>query len=129
MSSAKSSRLRSLGFRLTGWYLLVFLASTILLAAAAEFRIRSSIRERIVETLTSSLNRHKQAFEAQGIEGLRKMAELPENGQRLVYVRVVDRTDITIFERSNPGLSFASEAMTVDKSSQTMRPVREQNSG
>ena len=129
MSFAKSSRLRSLGFRLTGWYFLVFLASTILLAAAAEFRIRSSIRERIVETLTSSLNRHKQAFEAQGIEGLRKMAELPENGQRLVYVRVVDRTDITIFERSNPGLSFASEAMTVDKSSQTMRPVREQNSG
>jgi len=75
------------------------------------------------------LNRHKQAFEAEGIEGLRKMAESSENVQRLAYVRVVDRTDITIFERSNPGLSFASEAMMVDKSSQTVRPVRDQNSG
>ncbi len=129
MSSARSSRLRSLGFRLTGWYFLVFLASTILLAAAAEFRIRSSIQERIVETLASSLNRHKQAFEAQGIEGLRKMAESPEYGQRLVYVRVVDHTDITIFERSNPGLSFAADAMAAHPSSQTVRSVRDLNSG
>jgi signal transduction histidine kinase len=114
---------------LTGWYFLVFLASTLLLATAAEFRIRSSIRERIVDTLSSSLNLHKQAFEAQGIEGLRRLAESPENLHRLMYIRVVDRTDITIFELSRPGLSFASDAMAVDKSSRTVRPLREQNSG
>jgi len=129
MFFARNSRLRSLGFRLTGWYFLVFLASTILLAAAAEFRIRSSIRERIVETLTSSLNRHSQAFEERGLEGLRELAESPENGHRLLYIRVVDRSDITIFERANPGLSFAADAMAAHPSSQTVRSVRDLNSG
>ncbi len=129
MFFARNSRLRSLGFKLTGWYFLVFLASTILLAAAAEFRIRSSLRERIVETLTSSLNRHRQAFEERGIEGLRGLAESPENGHRLFYVRVVDRSDITIFERANPGLSFAADAMAAHPSSQTVRSVRDLNSG
>jgi heavy metal sensor kinase len=129
MFFARNSRLRSLGFKLTGWYFLVFLASTILLAAAAEFRIRSSIRERIVETLTSSLNRHRQAFEERGIEGLRRLAESPENRHRLLYVRVVDQSDITIFERANPGPSFASDAMAAHPSSQRVRSVRDLNSG
>ena len=129
MSSAKGSHLLSLGFKVTGWYFLVFLASTILLTAAAEFRIRSSIRERIVGTLSTSLNLHKQVFEAQGIEGLRKLAASPDTGHRLVYVRVVDRADITIFELSSPGMSFAPEAITLDKSPRAVRPVREQKSG
>jgi signal transduction histidine kinase len=129
MSSAKSSRWRSLGVRLTGWYFLVFLASTLILAAVAEYRIRSSIREKIVETLTTSMNRHKQAFEEHGIEGLRKLAESPENRQRLLYVRVVDRADVTIFERSNSGPSFGSDAIAAKRSSQSVRPVRDQNSG
>lgn len=134
MSSAKVSRLRpmglrSLGFRLTAWYFLVLLTSTVLLAAAADFRIRSSIRERIVETLTSSLNQHKQAFEADGIAGLRRLAESPEDRHRLLYVRVVDRADITIFERANPGIFFAPDAIAVNGSSQVVRPVREQHSG
>jgi heavy metal sensor kinase len=129
MSFVRNSRLRSLGFRLTGWYFLVFLASTILLVAAAEFRIRSSVRERIVETLTSSLNRHRQAFEERGVEGLRELAESPENGHGLLYVRVVDHSDITIFERANPGLSFAADAMAAHPLSQTVRSLRDLNSG
>jgi signal transduction histidine kinase len=139
MSSAKPSRLRSLGFRglgfrglgfrLTAWYFLVLLASTILLAAAAEFRIRASIRERIVETLTSSLRRHKQAFETDGIEGLRKLAESAQDRRRLLYVRVVDRADITIFEQANPGMFFAPDAIAVKGAPQTVRPVKEQSSG
>jgi len=129
MSFARNSHLRSLGFRLTGWYFLVFLASTLLLAAAAELRIRSSIRERIVETLASSLNRHRQAFEERGIEGLRELAESSENGHQLLYVRVVDHSDITIFERANPSLSFAADAMAAHPSGQTVRSVRDLNSG
>jgi signal transduction histidine kinase len=129
MSFARNSKLHSLGFRLTGWYFLVFLTSTILLTAVAEFRIRSSIRERIVESLTSSLKRHRQAFEERGLEGLRELVESPENGHRLLYVRVVDHSDITIFERSNPGLSFAADAMSTLPSSPKVRSVRDQNSG
>ncbi len=129
MSSARRSRLRSLGVRLTIWYFLVLLASTILLSAAAEFRIRSSIRERVVEILTSSLNRHKQAFEADGIAGLRKLTESSEDRRRLLYVRVVDRTDTTIFERANPGIFFAPDSIAVNRSSPKVRSVREQGSG
>jgi len=101
MSFARNSRLRSLGFRLTVWYFLVFLASTLLLATAAEFRIRSSIRERIADTLTTNMNRHKQTFEEQGIDGLKKLTEATENTHRPPYVRVVDRTNVTLFQSSN----------------------------
>jgi hypothetical protein len=129
MSFARNSRLRSLGFRLTAWYFLVFLASTLLLAAAAEFRIRSSIRERIVDTLTTNLNRHKQTFEEQGIEGLKKLTEATENTHRLPYVRVVDHTNVTLFQSSNGELSFAATTIAVTASSQRVRPVRAQNDG
>ena len=129
MSFARNSRLRSLGFRLTAWYFLVFLASTLLLATAAEFRIRSSIRERIVDTVTSNLTLHRQTFEEQGIEGLKKLTEVTENTHRLPYVRVVDRTNVTLFQSSNGELSFAATTIAVTASSQRVRPVRAQNDG
>jgi hypothetical protein len=50
MSSAKRSWPRSLGFRLTAWYVLVFLASTFLLAGVADFQIRRAMRQQIVNT-------------------------------------------------------------------------------
>jgi signal transduction histidine kinase len=129
MSFARSSWPRSLGIRLTGWYVLVFIASTFLLAAAANFRIRRSMREQIEATLASNLSRHKQAFEAAGIAGLQRMAESPQLGERRLYVRVVDRADVTVFEKSHPGLSFAPLALARGAVSPRVLPVREQNSG
>jgi signal transduction histidine kinase len=129
MSYARSRWPRSLGFRLTGWYVLVFLASTFLLAAAADFQIRRSMRQQIAETLTSNLSRHKQAFEAAGMEGLRRLTASPQQGERLLYVRVVDRADVTVFEKANPGLSFAAERLRRRDASPGVHAVREQNSG
>jgi heavy metal sensor kinase len=129
MSYVKSSGPRSLGLRLTGWYVLVFLASTFLLAAAADFQIRRSMREQIVQTLASNLSRHKQAFETAGIEGLRRLAESPQLGERRLYVRVVDRADVTIFEKKSSGLSFAADGPPRRESSTRVHPVREQQSG
>jgi len=128
MSSARSSRLRSLRVRLTAWYFLVFLASTLLLAAAASVQIRSSIQEKIVETVTTALNRNKQAFEAKGIEGLKNLAEAPESARGLLYVRVVDGSNETLFEHSGSALSFDATVMAV-RTSQVVRPVRAQNDG
>jgi len=130
MSFARNSRLRSLSFRLTVWYFLVFLASTLLLAAAAEFRIRSSIRERIVDTLTTSLNLHKQTFEEQGIEGLKKLTEATE---KHAPVAVTFAWSITPTSRSSrvrmANCPSPPPRFAVTASSQRVRPVRAQNDG
>jgi signal transduction histidine kinase len=129
MSSAKNRWLGSLGLRLTGWYLLVFLASTFILAAAADLRIRASMREQILHTLSNSLSRHKRAFEQEGIEGLRRLAKSPQDGERLLYVRVVDRSDVTLFEKPNLALSFAPDRFAVQDSPREMHSIRERSTG
>jgi signal transduction histidine kinase len=129
MSYARNSWPRSLGYRLTGWYFLVFLVSTFLLAGAADLQIRRSMREQILRTLTNNLSRHRQAFELSGIDGLRRLAESPQQGERMLYVRVVDRADVTIFEKTPPRLSFAAEGSPRRQPSPTIHPVREQSSG
>jgi signal transduction histidine kinase len=129
MSFAKSRRLRSLGLRLTAWYALVFVGSTLLLAAVADFQIRRSMHEHIVRTLASNLSRHKLAFETAGLEGLRRLAESPQLGERRLYVRVVNSSDVTIFEKPHPGLSFTESASPRREPSSGVHPVREENSG
>jgi signal transduction histidine kinase len=121
--------MRSLGLRLTAWYVLVFVGSTLLLAAAADFQIRRTMREQIVRTLSSNLSRHKRAFETAGLEGLRKLAESPQLGERKLYVRVVNSADVTIFEKTNSDLSFTADAFPGREPSSGVRPVREKNSG
>jgi signal transduction histidine kinase len=130
MSSARSSRWRSLGVRLTGWYFLVFLASTLLLATAASYRIRSSIREQIVATVTTNLTQHRQAFEAHGIDGLKELTAAPERSHQPLYVRVVDHANVALFEyRSNPALSFDDAVIAVRASSGGIRTVRARSDG
>lgn len=130
MSCARNSGWRSLGVRLTGWYFLVFLASTLVLALAAGFRIRSSIHEKIVETVTTHLNQHKRAFEAQGLAGVQRLSESREEAPRSLYVRVVDGADVTLFEhRSSPALSFNAAAIAVKTPSHAIRPIHAENDG
>jgi signal transduction histidine kinase len=130
MSSAGISRWRSLGVKLTAWYFVLFVGSTLLLATAASVRIRASLHERLVATVTTCLSQHQQAFEAHGLDGLKRLAEAPDPPHRPLYVRVVDRADVTLFEhRSSPELSFDHAALAVTASSEAVRPVRARHDG
>jgi signal transduction histidine kinase len=130
MSSAKSDWLGSIGLRVTAWYVLVFLVSTLLLAGLAVFRIHASIQRRIVATITADLDAHKAAFEAGGIAGVAQLSESPTMSPRPLYVRVSDRADMTLFEhRSRSALALdAATVRTLDASS-SVRAVHERRDG
>jgi signal transduction histidine kinase len=136
MSCARSStfwsrlRWRSIGARLTAWYFGVFVASTLLLAAAASLSIRSSVRTQENQIITTELVEHRQVFEAEGIAGLKRLVATPSAASRPLYVRVVDREHGTLFEyRAGPEVAFPTPAAPPEGDAPVVRTVRGQNAG
>jgi signal transduction histidine kinase len=117
MSSAANKReppaprgrwLRSIGARLTLWYLGVFIASTIILSLAASLRIRASMRQQIVATLNESLDADQRVLEEHGVEGLRRHLE-SKIEETATYVRILDPAQVTLFEHhANPGIDLTT---------------------
>ncbi|HEX4458576.1 MAG TPA: ATP-binding protein [Polyangia bacterium] len=130
MSSAKTDWLRSIGVRLTLWYVLVFLVSTGLLAGLAVFRIHASLHRQIVETVTADLNAHKAAFEMRGLDGVRELSESAANAPKSLYVRVSDGADVTLFEhRSVAALDFDAAAIAPNRASSKVHAVHAPSDG
>ena len=102
MSSARSSRwrraLRSVSVRLTAWYVLVLAVSTLLLSAAVELQVRSSIRQAGAQRVSGELAEHRRVLEAGGTAALRHLAEAPRIAEEGLFVRVVDASGVTTFE-------------------------------
>ena len=102
MSSARSSRwrrtLRSVSVRLTAWYVLVFAVGTLLLSAAVELEVRSSVRQAGAQRASGELAEHRSALEAGGTDALRHLAEAPRIAEESLFVRVVDARGVTTFE-------------------------------
>ncbi|MEO6950845.1 MAG: ATP-binding protein [Polyangia bacterium] len=130
MFSAGERPLRSIGLRLTLWYFGVFVASTLVLFSAATLTIRSSMRARLNAVLTANLAEHRQAFESQGIEGLRKLVATPQYGHTPLYVRVLDSGNATMFEyRSTPEIAFDTPVGPSNGATTTLKNIRGRNDG
>lgn len=127
--SFASSR-RSIGVRLTAWYFGVFVASTLLLFAGASLSIRSSVRARMTQTLRADLVAHRQVFEAEGLDGLRRLAATLGPPSRAFYLRVLDRKHGTLFAyRSAPEILFDPSDTRPETSTPIVRTVRAQTDG
>ena len=130
MSSARTSRPQSIGLRLTAWYVLVFVASTLLLAGAAIFRIHASVHRQIVETVTDDLNAHRRAFESGGLAAVAELSESAANAPRPLYVRVADSADVTLFEhRSRAAVTFDAQTLVPERSSTAVHNVHSGDDG
>jgi signal transduction histidine kinase len=71
MSSGRIDRLlKSTGFRLTAWYVAVFAASLLVVAAVEQFIIARALESRERALITAHLYEYRTEFEARGISGL-----------------------------------------------------------
>ena len=109
MFSARANRwVRSTGFRLTAWYVGVFILSLMSVAAVAEYFIRRSVEAKENSILTTRLERYRSEFEARGLPGLARAVELQSS--------TLDR-EIVVVTRSGPPIyqshpSAADDAVT-----------------
>jgi signal transduction histidine kinase len=71
MSSGRIDRLlKSTGFRLTAWYVVVFAASLLVVAAVAQYIIARVLESRERALITAHLYEYRTEYEARGISGL-----------------------------------------------------------
>lgn len=113
MSSAASRLFRSTGFRLTAWYLGVFVASMALVALVAEYFIARSVESRQRDLITARLRQYKTSFEAQGVNGLHQTVDAQEGRSDGFFVRISDGEHTIFVHTPRPGLDLDEHALAV----------------
>ena len=92
--------LRSTGFRLTAWYLVVFVLSLVSVAAVAEYFVVRSVQSKEQALVTGRLEEYRAEFETGGISGLAN-AVTANDSPGTEFVRL-SKGELTVYEHKAP---------------------------
>src|SRR4029077_9117297 len=106
---------RTLGLRLSVWYAMVFILSTVALVALTYALLASSLALRDHDIVRATLREYVTRYELGGLPALQSAVELEErtSGRERLYVRVIAPGGAdAVFTRVPPGWSdFAQEEL------------------
>jgi len=90
---------KTIGFRLTFWYLVVFILSSLLFFGLAYFFLSASIQQKDREVIQSELDEYAVQYKEGGTGALQKEVELEKNlsGKNPFFVRLTRPANKTVF--------------------------------
>jgi signal transduction histidine kinase len=105
---------RALGLRLSVWYGVVFIISTVALVGLTYALLASGLAQRDHDIIRATLREYASRYELGGLPALQGAVELEERtgGQERLFVRVVGQDADALFTRTPPGVGgFAQEEL------------------
>jgi signal transduction histidine kinase len=120
----------TLGLRLSAWYAVVFVVSTVVLVGITYWLLASSLARRDHDIIAATLREYALRYEAAGLPALERAVEVEQRtgSRERLFVRVLGRGADALFVSMPPGWSdFDIDQLSADDQGVERAPARSRN--